>query len=225
MKLYANPVAAFSRPCVLFLERGEIAVDIVNVDVFGGECKGEEFARRNPSRQIPVLEDDGLVLTECSAILKYLADKAGSSAYPKDLKQRAKVNEAMDWINTGFVRDYSYGFVYPQILPDHKRPTDAANKATVEWGRDKARHWMEILNSKWLGDGQPYLCGKEITIADYFAAGPILVGELIGIDFSAYPNVARWLAKMKTLPGWKSVDYEANGLVDAMKGPEYVTLA
>jgi glutathione S-transferase len=225
MKLYANPVAAFSRPIVLFLERGEIPVDIVNVDVFGGECKGEEFARRNPSNQIPVLEDDALVLTECSAILKYLADKAGSPAYPEDLKQRAKVNEAMDWFNTGFVRDYSYGFVYPQILPDHKRPTDAANKSAVEWGRDKARRWMEILDSKWLGDGRTYLCGDEITIADYFAAGPIHVGELIGIDFSAYPNVARWLANMKTQPGWKSVDYEANGLVEAMKGPDYVTLA
>ncbi len=225
MKLYANPVAAFSRPIVLFLERGEIPVDIVNVDVFGGECKGEEFIRLNPSKQIPVLEDDGLVLTECSAILKYLADKADSPAYPKDLKKRAKVNEAMDWINTGFVRDYSYGFVYPQILPDHKRPTEVENESTVAWGRSKARQWMEILDSKWLGAGKPYLCGKEITIADYFAAGPILVGELIGIDFKPFPNVARWLANMKTLPGWKSVDYEANGLVEAMSGPDYVTLA
>jgi len=197
----------------------------VNVDVFGGECKGDEFALLNPSKQIPVLEDDGLVLTECSAILKYLADCANSPAYPKDLKQRARVNEAMDWINTGFVRDYSYGFVYPQILPDHKRPTDAANRSAVEWGQGRARQWMEILNSKWLRDGKPYLCGDEISIADYFAAGPILVGELIGVDFKPYPNVARWLAKMKTLPGWKSVDYEANGLVAAMSGPEYLTLA
>ena len=225
MKLYANPLAAFSRPLMLFLERGEVPVEIVNVDVFGGECKGEEFTRLNPSKQIPVLEDGDLRLTESSAILKYLADTANSPTYPKDLKKRAKVNEAMDWFNTGFVRDYSYGFVYPQILPDHKRPSDAANKSTVAWGRDKARQWMEIFNSKWLGDGKPYICGDELTIADYFAAGPILVGDLIGIDFSPYPNVARWLAEMKKLPGWQAVDYEANGLVEAMKGPDYVTLA
>lgn len=225
MKLYANPLAAFSRPLMLFLERGEIPVEIVNVDVFGGECKGEDFTRLNPSKQIPVLEDGDLRLTESSAILKYLADMANSPTYPKDLKKRAKINEAMDWFNTGFVRDYSYGFVYPQILPDHKRPSDAANKSAVAWGRDKARQWMEIFNSKWLGDGKPYICGNEITIADYFAAGPILVGELIGIDFKPYPNVARWLASMKKLPGWKAVDYEANGLVEAMKGPDYVTLA
>ena len=48
---------------------------------------------------------------------------------------------------------------------------------------------------------------------------------MIGVDFSAYPNVARWLKNMKKLPGWKAVDYEANGFVEAMKGPEYVTLA
>lgn len=223
MKLYLNPVAAFSRPLVLFLARGEIDVELVNVDIFGGECQSESFAKLNPSKQIPVLEDESFRLTECSAILKYLADTAESAAYPKDLRKRARVNEAMDWFNTGFVRDWSYQFIYPQILPNQKRPSDAANQSAVEWGRDKAREWMEILNSEWLGQGKPYLCGDEITIADYFATGPILVGELVGIKLDPYSNVSRWLAEMKTLPGWESVDYEANGLVEAMRGPNYVT--
>jgi hypothetical protein len=56
----------------------------------------------------PWLEDDDFHLTESSAILKYLADKIGSPAYPKDLKARAKVNEVMDWINTNFYRDWGY---------------------------------------------------------------------------------------------------------------------
>ena len=45
-------------------------------------------------------------LTESSAILKYLAEQINSPAYPKDLKQRAKVNEIMDWFNTKFYRDW-----------------------------------------------------------------------------------------------------------------------
>ena len=69
----------------------------------------------NPNCLVPILEDGDLRLTESSAILKYLADKIGSPAYPKDLKRRAKVNEMMDWINTNFYRDWGYNLAYPQL--------------------------------------------------------------------------------------------------------------
>ena len=177
-----------------------------------------------PSQQIPVLEDDGFTLTECSAILRYLAAKSDSPAYPKDLKQRARVDEAIDWLNTGFSRDYQYSFIYPQILDNHKRRSSEVNQATVAWGQEKARKWMGILDNEWLGQGKPYFCGDSITIADYFATGGLLVGELIGLDFGEYPNVARWLQNMKTLPDWRMVDYAANGLVEAFSGPDYVRL-
>ena len=94
------------------------------------------------------MEDDGFLLTECSAILKYLADKVNSPAYPKDLKKRARVNEAMDWVNTGFYREYGYHLIYPQILPNHKRQTDEANRLTVEWGQDKAKAWLNRFDYK-----------------------------------------------------------------------------
>ena len=146
-------------------------------------------------------------------------------AYPKELKQRARVNEAMDWINTGFVRDFGYQMIYPQILPNHKRPTEVGNLATVEWGKEKAQEWLSLLDRQWFGDGNRYMCGNEITIADYFATGPLLVGELIGVSLEGYPNVARWLADMKTLPDWEKVDYVANGVVEAYSGPDYVTIS
>jgi glutathione S-transferase len=79
-----------------------------------------------------VLEDDGFYLTECSAILKYLADKVSSPAYPEDLEKRAHVDEVMDWVNTGFHRECGYHLIYPQILSNHKRQTDEINRATVE---------------------------------------------------------------------------------------------
>ena len=100
MKLYINKVAVFSRPLTLFVAENNVDAQIIDVDVFAGECQQEAFAKLNRSKQIPVLEDDGFFLTECSAILKYLADKVNSPAYPKDLKKRARVNEAMDWVNT-----------------------------------------------------------------------------------------------------------------------------
>src|SRR6266705_6044482 len=133
MKLYYHPVSTTSRPIVLFATESGIELDYQIVDLFSGEQYKPEYAAINPSHQVPVLEDGDFRLTESSAILKYLADKVGSPAYPKDLKQRAKVNEVMDWINTNFYREYGYGLIYPQIFPHLKRPDEAVNKGTIEW--------------------------------------------------------------------------------------------
>lgn len=223
MKLYIHKVAVFSRPITLFAAENKLDAEIIDVDVFGGECKKEVFAKLNRSKQIPVLEDDGFYLTECSAILKYLADKIDSPDYPKDLNKRAHVNEVMDWFNTGFYREFGYHMIYPQLLPDHKRQTDEVNRATVEWGRDKSRFWLNVLNSQWLGGGKRYLCGKDITIADYFGTGPLLAGELIGVDFDRYPNVARWLTAMKALPSWNTVHAPFNEFKKSLSGMSFVT--
>ena len=102
-----------------------IDLDYQVVDLFTGEHHKPEFAKINPNCLVPVLEDGDFRLTESSAILKYLADKAGSPAYPKDLKARARVNEMMDWFNANIYKDFGYGVIYPQTFPHHKRPSDA----------------------------------------------------------------------------------------------------
>ncbi len=109
MKLYMHPVSMTSRPVRLFVAENNIPMDEQVVDLMTGEHYGADFTGINPSRQVPVLEDGDFRLTESSAILKYLADKFNLPAYPKDLQKRAKVNEMMDWLNTGFYRDYGYG--------------------------------------------------------------------------------------------------------------------
>lgn len=224
MKLYIHKVAVFSRPLTLFVAENNVDAQIIDVDVFAGECQQEAFAKLNRSKQIPVMEDDGFLLTECSAILKYLADKVNSPAYPKDLKKRARVNEAMDWVNTGFYREYGYHLIYPQILPNHKRQTDEANRLTVEWGQDKAKAWLEILDSHWLGASNRYLCGDDITIADYFASSLLTVGELIGVKFDEYPNLAGWIETMKSLPSWNTVHAPFNDFKQSLSGMSFVTL-
>ena len=83
MKLYMHPVSMTSRPVRLFIAENKIPVDEVMIDLFTGEQYQPTYAGINPNSMVPMIEDDGLRLTESSAILKYLADKIGSPAYPK----------------------------------------------------------------------------------------------------------------------------------------------
>ncbi len=109
---------------------------------------------------------------------------------------------ADDWLNTQFHRDFGYGLVYPQLFPHHKRRSDEAHAGAIAWGQQGAKNWLQILNDCWIGPNKPYLCGNDIMIADHFGAGPVSIGELIDGDFSAYPNMKRWLGNVKRLKSW-----------------------
>lgn len=217
MKLYMHPVSVTSRPVRLFIAENKLKVEEHVVDLMTGEHHQPAFVAINPNRMVPVLEDGDFRLTESSAILKYLADKFDLPSYPKDLQKRAKVNEMMDWFNANFYRDYGYGLVYPQLFPHHKRPTDAVQAATLAWAKERSRGWLSVLNDHWIGPRQQYLCGDDITIADYLGVCLLTQGEIIRCDFSPYPNVQRWVANMKRLPSWGPVHEVFNGFAGSVK--------
>jgi len=217
MKIYYHPASTTSRPVILFAAENGVKAELQLVDLFTGEHYKQPFEAINPNHLVPVLEDDGFRLTESSAILKYLADKIQSPAYPKDLRQRARVNERMDWINTQVCRDLAYGFVYPQIFPTHKRPSTEVQAATLAWGRERAIGWLKVLDEYLIGPKNAYLCGDQMTIADYFGASFVTLIELIRSDYAAYPNVQRWLGNMKRLKNWKKVNEAIDGFAASLK--------
>ncbi|HEV7433120.1 MAG TPA: glutathione S-transferase family protein, partial [Steroidobacteraceae bacterium] len=205
MKFYYHPVSTTCRPIMLLAGEAGIELDNQLVDLFTGAQYTPEYEAINPSHQVPVLEDEGFRLTESSAILKYLADKKGTPMYPSDARQRARIHERMDWFNTGFARDFSYGFVYPQIFAFMRRPDDAVQAGTLAYGREKALGWLKVLDQGLIGPRNKFLCGDAITIADYVGATIVIGGDSIGADFGAYPNITRWLGHMKALRSWQSV--------------------
>ena len=73
MKLYSYPGAPNPRRVLIFAAEKGIELDVINVDLPGGEIKTPEFLEKNPSGKIPVLElDDGRTIAESVAISRYL---------------------------------------------------------------------------------------------------------------------------------------------------------
>jgi glutathione S-transferase len=224
MKLHYHPISTTSRPIMLFAAESGIPLDMKVVDLFTGEHVKPPYATLNPNRLIPTLEDGDFVLTENSAILKYLADKIGSATYPKDLQQRARVNERMDWTSTQLCSDLVYGLIYPQIFDSHKRRSDEAQAATLERAKERAQTWLKVLDESILGPGNKYLCGDALTIADYHAVSYVALAEVIGSDLAAYPNVRHWLGRMKALKSWPKVYEVIDGYAASLKGKPMVAV-
>jgi glutathione S-transferase len=209
----------------MFIAESGAGVDMVHIDLFTGAHKKPEYVAINPSGAVPCFEDEDLRIGESSAILKYIADKIDSPAYPKDLKKRARINAMMDWFNTGLYRDFGYGYVYPQIFPHYKQEHEIAQTATLNAGRERAKKWLTVLDKDFIGPKNKFLLGDEITIADYFGADILGLVDVVRCDLSPWPNVQRWLKNMRALPNWNKVhaDYNAK-LVTPTKDAPFVML-
>lgn len=225
MKLYVLDVSNTSRPVRALVAEHKLPVEIVSLDFYKGEHASPPYTDINPNGLVPTLvDDDGFVLTESSAIMKYLADKFDLPLYPKGLRERAKVNELMDWFNTGFYRDYAYNVVYPQIYAHHKRPDDSTQKGTIEWGKANTKKWLTVLNDHWLGQGNKFLTGDKLTIADIFGYALLTCGMVTRDEFKDYPNVERWVKTVEALPSWKDVNAALAGFRDYVKDQQFVNL-
>jgi glutathione S-transferase len=213
MKLYHFDGSTTCRPIVMLAAEAGIPLDLQVVNLFAGEHMAPDYTAKNPNQLVPLLEDGDFRLTESSAILKYLAEGAGSPAYPTDPRGRARVNEQMDWFNTGFYREWGYGVVYPLVLAHTALPDAAAQKMVSARCEAKAERLMGILNDHMLTDPGPHLGGAQPNLADFLGVAYVTIGEMLAFDFTRYPRVARWIAAMKARPSWAA----ANGGFEAWR--------
>ena len=189
---------------MLFATAEEIPLEQRFVEVFSGESSVSNLSELNPTGLVPTLVDGEFVLTGAAAILRYLADKTSSPAYPTEPKARARVDEALDWFQTKLGADFARGVVYPQAAPDHFCPM-LADPAALAWHRERSLRWFALLDANMLREA-PYVCGETITLADYFGATTVSLGELINFDLTPWPRVAAWMERIKAHTEWGLVN-------------------
>jgi len=222
MKLYYHPASTTCRAVMLGAAEMGIELEFQLIDLMTGEHLQPAYAAINPNCLVPCLEDGDFRLTESATILRYLAESVGSPAYPADLRQRARVNELMDWTNSDLYKDLGYGLVYPQLFPHHRRPTEALQQGTLEWAQARTRKWLSVLDESIIGKSRPFLCGDTPTLADYFAAPILSLTELIHSDMSDYANISRWYANVKALKSWPQVNEVFDGFAASLKDKPFV---
>lgn len=212
MKLYYDPISTTSRVVALFLAEHDLPVERRIVNLMMGEHYAPDFIALNPNGAVPVLEDGDLCIGECSAILKYLADIAESAAYPKALKERARINAAMDWFNTFFASDVNKAYVHPQIFPTHAYADETVQRAVLERGAALAARRFDILDTYMLAE-TPFICGERVTLADYIGAVYVGTSSAIDYDLTRHPKVNAWIKRMQARPSWSEAHAAFYGLI------------
>ena len=179
----------------------ELGLAYERVDAGGafGLTKTPEYLAMNPNSLVPVIEEDGLVLYESNAIVRYLAARhSKDTLWPGDLRKRADADRWMEWQSNTYtpaMRD-----IFWQLI---RTPVDKQNPAVIEASRKECERLTGILDA--------HLAGKRYVTAHGFTTADIVLGCAahrwlnLPVARAPRPNLARWYAELKSRPGSRQV--------------------
>jgi len=195
MRLYWHPFSIFPRRIRIALHEKRLPCEDVIVDLPGGALHTPEFRRLNPFGQVPVLEDDGLVLYESIAILEYLEERHPTPALlpAGDPIARARIRQLMlaagDYLTSPFHRWLAQFFT----------PEATWDRADQVRARDEIGHHLDVLEATL--DGHDYLVGA-FSLADvcYAPFTCELETARLGEKLATRPRVRAWVDRLNARP-------------------------
>ncbi len=166
----------------------------------GYRATGEpDFIKLSTFGVVPVIEDNGFVLRESHAIVRYLANKYGrTDLYPADLKARAVVESWMDWAQTDL-----YAAARPVF---HAMIVNAADPATAVAPTDGVKSWaaqMLRLEQYLTGHG-PFLAGDQFTVADIPAGLVVNRWFTLRFDKPSLPAITAYYDRLSERPAFRT---------------------
>jgi glutathione S-transferase len=164
-----------------------------------GRTKTPEYLAMNPNALVPVIEDDGFVLYESNAIVRYLAARhSPGKLWPDDLQKRADVDRWMEWLSTSWVPSMRDAFWQLIRTPEAQRDPGA-----VERSRAEGEKLAGILDA--------HLANRRFLTDNGFTTADIVVGcaahrwLLLPITREPRPHLQRWYEELRSRPGSKQV--------------------
>ncbi|CAO3457124.1 Glutathione S-transferase, unnamed subgroup (EC 2.5.1.18) [Azospirillum argentinense] len=204
MKLYHHPLSGHAHRARLFVSLLGLPHELVEVDLKAGAHKTPDFLALNPFGQVPVLEDDGVVVSDSNAILVYLAKKAGRSDWlPEDARTAAAVQR---WLSVA-AGEVAYGPAAARLVTVF----GAGFNPDEVIGR--AHTLLKRLDSHL--SGRDWLVGVQPTIADVAIYSYVARAPEGNVDLSGYPAVNAFLRRVEALPGFVPFAQTPAGLTAA----------
>ena len=156
------------------------------------------FRTMNPNGAVPVIDDDGTVVWESGAIVRYLcAEHSNGALWPRDPRIRTQADQWMDWSQTSLQPNLS-GFFWgwyrtPQAQRDGPRNARMLRNTESELAK------LDALLAH-----RPYVGGQHLTMGD-IPAGTLLYRyyEMV-IERPTLPHVEAWYARLAERPAYRA---------------------
>jgi glutathione S-transferase len=158
----------------------------------------EPFYRKmNPNSRVPTIDDDGFVLWESNAIVRYLAAKHGAGTLgPSDARQRADSDRWMDWASN---------HISPVITPVFwgliRTPADKRNMAQIAAEAEKTGQAFQVLETGL--EGKDYVAGKDFTMGDIVVGVNVYRWYALDVKRPSLPRLETYYKRLQQRPAFQ----------------------
>ncbi|KAJ7116858.1 thioredoxin-like protein [Mycena epipterygia] len=196
----------------LVLAEKQIPFEHVPIDMDKKEHKTPELLAMNPWGQIPVIDDDGVIVYESRAICRYLAEKyahQGTPLLPTTLQAKAAFEQGACTETANF--DPAVMKLVKEVFAKSRQglPLDEAVIAEGVADLSAKLDVYEVILGK-----QKFMGGDELSLVDLFHLfyAPLLAGAGVDVMTSKGPesNVTKWWNALISRPSW--VKLKAEGI-------------
>ena len=180
---------------------GELGVDHRQIEIGGqfGSLDAPEFRAMNPHGRIPVIDDNGTIVWESHAILRYLAARYGrGSFWCDDAATRSLSDRWTDWAQTALQPDFLGGVFWGF----YRTPDSQRNWPAIKERIERCARHFDLLDR--LLAGQTYLLGDRLTLADIAIGTSLYRYFTLDIERPAIPDVAAWYRRLQFRPAYRT---------------------
>lgn len=200
MKLYSFPPSPNTWKVRAVAAYLGIPLDIEFVDLTKGASRTPEFIAVNLMGRTPALVDGDFKLGESTAIMQYLASRKPNALWPDNIRTRADIMRWQCWSLAHWSKEGCEPLLFERLVKQivSMGPPD---EAVVAKGLECFARDARILDGHLAK--QPYLVGKDITLADFSVAAPLFYADRAGIPLEPYANIRAWFGRVSALPAWR----------------------
>lgn len=210
IKVYRHALSGHCHRIELMLSLLGLPATFIDVDLAAGEHKAPPFLNLNAFAQVPVLDDQGVILADSNAILVYLVRRYGSEHgseqgasrwLPDDPLMQAQVQR---WLSVA-AGPLANSAMKARLVTVFNAPFDPEPLIA------DAHKLFEIVDAHLAN--QPFLAGDSATLAEVSLYSYIAHAPEGNVSLEPYPHIRSWLKRIEALEGFVPMGVTKVGLV------------
>lgn len=197
LKIWGRINSVNVKKVVWAAEECGLSYERIDAGMQHGVVSTAAYLAMNPNARVPTLEDDGFVLWESNAMVRYLARRYGQGTLdPQDLRQYADADRWMDWCTSTLAGAFRHVFWGMVRTPVEQRDAKAIETSRVETAKLLAIPEAVLAH-------QPYLAGAQFTMGDIPLGCFVHLWLSMPIERPAHPALTAWHARLAARPAFQ----------------------
>lgn len=190
IKLYRHPLSGHCHRVELMLYLLNLPYETIDIDLINGEHKAPDFLKINPFGQVPAINDNGVILSDSTAIITYL-DKKYNDGYEWFPQEPEKYAQVQHWLAIA-AGEIAYG--------------PCSVRLVKVFGMELDWHVAEQITQALFAVVEPllsknkYLANNTLSLADVAAYSYIAHAPEGGVSLEPYPAIRAWLSRIEDHP-------------------------